>query len=651
MISIQHASPIPVPADWVEIPSDRDVGPFADLILQDGRIAHAWRTGSAGRQTIFYHALVSDFGEEVVQGKLFPTKDQRTPWDELPPHPSAVRFDVDIEDFVGVAPGKFVEDGGDLVVRVSPRFLPLHPIIEVDITLQRFSLVEDGGPVDIEIDFGPGATVVIPPESAGFLDLSEGPTKRTLTVAPSGLDWGTRPTYTVRVFYDGPNSFFDGPLKAAAAFGAPRATCRPQRWFPLGVVPRTDYLVEEFFRSELLQWDLDEQKNYDDRRPFSQALVAGNAGSQRFGTSFDGVIFSLPPVEAYRIMRIAAEDELLRPVHWLDDDGELATAADFPCTKTDLRVPFAPHSPNSDLEEVIGGWPPRTTPHGGRTADDDEHTDDLGLFAYLALVGRGSKPFWDCLDQIMEREAADSRLHSGNIEQTRGVGRSRSTIAKACWLRPENEAWKFVLSTFWTHVGRMAEWNKASAGPLKPIKTIGPDLRILNGQRRGFMLYEHATVVQALVESAHVLDGGERIACLAAARTIAETILRLACDGEDPWPKWLAYVVGVPHVGSGHDGHATGEMPPPGFETIGTPTHASWVNGSPGRGWTRWAGRAAYLLLYLDDLEGVDSAQAETARKIVEALESNLPESLGQRAEQFRMTAAPTMREEAPLDS
>jgi len=538
----------------------------------------------------------------------------------------------------------------------------LHPVVEANVSFFRESLHQNGDFTPITIDFGKRATVHIPPESQ-FAGIWYGEHRGQIVIHLEGLDWGTLPTLSFLLTYEPAEGVepdeLTAALKAAASLGRPRAIADWDGcWGPLGQLAETNPRVAEFLEETLNSWD-SEPHSYQEPRPFSQALLAGRGGSQRFGVSFDNVM-ALGPVMAYRILRIAAEDELLRGHIWLGGDGEPITAAQKHGVRTRSRKPFRPHS-STDPEKggwdevSMGGWPPETTPTGGRTADDLEHVDDLAIWAYLTLF-RGPWAFEVCGRQILEREAACAYLHAGWVGTTRGWGRSASSVAKGYWLF-EDPVYREVLVTSLNVLclgGEFARLIREGHGdrPVKTVRTV-TDPRLLGGRHRALRPYEQSTVVQACCEIACVLgECPESALALAIARALAETIIATSCTSTSPeWPRWVAYAVGIP------EDEDMGKLPPAGFNQLGTPEHAEWVHAGPDDLWTIWAGRAAYLLLAVDETlenrpelrlipseDHKRSIYAQNAQKIVDALRSaNMRRLLDvQRlAELFRMTAAP----------
>jgi hypothetical protein len=672
-------------ADWVTVPyplgrarvsglTGDDPVEFVDMT---GRRRPAFLRSIRGNQTAFFDVLGTFDDQGEMSGDLFVAARPHG-WSRFTAHPHVVGM-------LGEAPNV---PGGDLCwteelaetpavkrtlycfeVRASGMFVyveriaqTMHPVVTWNVSrvLRR---TDAGTGAGLRVGFPQCRQPVMQPESRWDL-LGHYNQHLHLGLAD---EWGTHPVVTVQTLHDSRERLSDPitmELEGSADLGRPRARYEAwgeesaDRWGVFGQAPGCDGVVEEWFRDRLAKFD-SALHRYEEPRPFAQALVSGQAGAQRFGVSMGGAFLTADPRVSHRALRLAAEDELLRPVHWVDRDGRFLRMTDRPTLVTLDRRPFDAHIRDTAWLDEFGPYPPQRTPVGGRTGDDPEHVDDLALASYLAL----HDDCWAiemCYRQIVEREAGATRLRAGWMPQTRGVGRSMLSLAQAAWLCAGDHTGEtakdvltaklIILREDWEG-GRVIREHPER--PVRPVRTIGPDPRALGGRHRVFVPYEHGTVVAGLVAAAHVLSGDQRIESLLFASVIADTVLLLAI--EEGGEVWFPYCVGVPYDRDG----ATGLLPPAGWDNPESPVHMEWVAGDADSGWSRWTGRVAYLRLWLDEaLSRITQQQwrspwSERASMLVDQLDA--PEFAGlspdQRAEHYRMTALSTSLDVAPLSA
>jgi len=663
---LRHPSGQPAFADWCEvampwqIAKDRGFidGKQASWVDADtGKETPAVLRTVRGRQSVFFDVLAEFHAGGHATGDIM-ERSKHGFASEFALHPNLRDGVLRLPSINGVEPSAnsyrvlaqtdallrtiATYDLGEGVFAYAESFVrSMDPVVTVNITLRRRALDGSGGVKIARMVFGPGAVAAEPmlPDNSVHM------------VRWHALDWGTSPTRTFQVYYAGhARDPITAQSEANARFGEPVGMFRywgtgNARWFAMGVAPRGSFNHADIVAGALRDRDV----SYNARRPMSQQLNAGQGGAQRFGQSLAGWIFS-PNPKAATLLRLAAEDELLRPVHWIDEQGRSLRAVDRPDYKLVDREPHSGHT--RGWVDEFGAYPPSTTPAGGRTTDDVLHIDDVALAAYLAL----RDDCWaieDCYRQIVEREAAATRLQAGWFTRARGFGRCLKSMADAAWLFLGDDTGTTAVAAISArlHIALGAWKGREVTDPTLPIRPIDyqRDPRLLGGRHNGVIPYEEASCVAGLVAASHVLSGEHRTAALGMAYHCANTIHALACVHPDTGP-WFAYGVGIP------TGADMGKLPPEGFEAPGTAEHADWVHGTRDSGWTRWSIAASYLLPYICDAlteivgAEITSPYLDVAESIVSASIAD-QEWLGNPDELHRFSAcAQTLEDAAYVD-
>lgn len=552
---------------------------------------------------------------------------------------------------------RFANAAANIVVLVERITRHGHPVETWNWTPHRRTLADDGASRRITVDVGTGATVVLDRSALGNTELS---VVGTAAQWDGPVDWGILTVSTFRSYYgDGSD-----PLEAIAADGLPAAMfdgwgANPlQRWFPLTVAPRTS-VAEQAILDDAAGWRAG-TNSYHDRRPNVQNLVTGDAGTQRYGTACNGAfLIATESVKVRDTLRLHTEDELLRPTVWGAPDGHFYTAAETPNDWTYERRLHDYYRPQASYDEEIGGATPRLSATGRRTADDEAHVDDLALSACLALFDETS--FVDLYAfQIVERELNQTRLRANTIGPVRAWGRQTQSLIHFQWLFDNLPIGTLIRGWLDLKLDDLfGQWHGRLVPPEKPMKPVYANLdgRVFGGTTRYFQHYEHATVVGALAALPHVLF--ERAAeAWALGLIICQTSFHLSIPTNlSLYPntgRWFPYAIGVP----GNPGSPTfGDLPEANVYVIGTPEHDALTDGFPGRGWTRWSARTAFLISYLEEaLEAINipvpsagmfaTEQAEVLAWLDGFFEGSSGFLDGQL---YRNTACPTAYVEAPI--
>jgi len=385
------------------------------------------------------------------------------------------------------------------------------------------------------------------------------------------------------------------------------------RWLTLGIRPQAtgSYAKQVVQRCNNL---LANGKFYD-ARPNAQALSANQAGTQRFGLAEGGLLDHYGP-DVYRAMRLIAGDEELRSIHFYQDDGEPITFKSNPGLRT--------HNRRIDIRNTKDnlGYPtglPRVNRYAKRTTDDEQHTDDLGIDAFLAL--------WDdpALEEtrrmMVHLDSLDTQTWNGRTNSAaRGIGRPLLSLATAAWLFEGDETGDkaaMLCSTYVTNILNTWEGKSVPADrPIKPIATIrnstswaltNPD----TGEKmRAAAPYEHATVIAGLLAAAEVVDKATRPLALGLATMLTKTIMSWAYRDTLAGLRW-PFIVGV------LDGDQDGHQLPESWRDVERPEFH--MTHDEGGSWTTWTAVAAYAVPYL--LKRVPGAESVLQEHLEEAQE------------------------------
>lgn len=165
---------------------------------------------------------------------------------------------------------------------------------------------------------------------------------------------------------------------------------------------------------------------YDQSYLVSNLYTADPGEQEIFGGAMSGSVFQLSPMEIFVIVMDGAFDECLRPVTYLEANGDLVLSSNHPGHRTSRRVTFA-----RTTRDFLGkpNWqPPIITENTERSGDDPQHTADQVLVGALTLFR--FRPLEKVAQAIVEREAADNRVHAGYQNPSpRGVGRPLQALA------------------------------------------------------------------------------------------------------------------------------------------------------------------------------------------------------------------------------
>ncbi|MEO0479045.1 MAG: hypothetical protein AAF196_06150 [Planctomycetota bacterium] len=626
------------------------------FLRSDGRTFPARVRTVRGKQAVFVDCVCA-FRERVEEGVVIRADGAdvgaiKNPFDERPvPMLGALQpFETTLSSsglsFFRLS--KFRENGSVFFLRETAH--GLSPVTDVSLSACARRLDAGAGWLTAKFESG----YIAGEDDGGVFDHGE---------------WGTLPTRRFRVVY--PNEV-DNPVAAdlqrvahleppAGMFTRYRETLGS--WGPLGVMPKADQQISDHMVRAVDDWLAEE--HYYAARPFAQNFRTLDAGAQRFGVAMDPVDL-MSPLEARRVLRTIAEDELLRPVHWVDDEGRFLRAKDRRNYRTFGRVPHEPSMRRfaNQITDDFGGFPSRVT-DSGRWADDLQHTDDLALHAYLALFD-DDWPLEMCARQIVERDAHDRGHFNGWVDATgRGEGRPGLSLAWAAWLFGSDYTGITARNTMRANLAvLLQEWDAKDVAPERPIKPYGTsnDNRWATYDEDGKRLpslspYEHGTIIAWLCAMARAeVDDDRKRDALFVARVLNDTIHGLAyrVNGTDLYRH--AYVVGVP------DGSDRGKRPPAEALVDGNPIHERWMQANRDDSWVRWAGRATWLRDWIDEALGglgwdvgdrpFIEEEAGVDRSLVRersALEDNDPGARRKLAEFYRMTACPFVLEQAPL--
>jgi len=377
------------------------------------------------------------------------------------------------------------------------------------------------------------------------------------------------------------------------------------RWLTLGILPHED--------SAALDRALDEERlattSIYDKRLGAQALSANQAGTQRFGCAEGGAIAISRPHDAERYLRQMAGDEELRPIHYYELDGSIVDPGKHMNLRThNRRIDWR----NSQDRLWFQTEPPRITSASKRTTDDEQHMDDLGIDAYLAVF---DDPALEETRRLMVRlDACDTQTLNGRTNSAaRGVGRPMLSAANAAWLFDGTDDGLLAQATVQLLLSALVntwEGKKVPIGrPVRPVATIKGNaswnLRHpwTEEPMRAAACYEHATVGAGCLAAAQVLRGDKRALALHMVKMIGETLMAwryTSHEGGNVQTKW-------PFIVACLEGDEDGQTLPAAWKD--DRTHAFTMTHVPGGSWTTWTmpGVLAYMAVaeLPPDVEGL----------------------------------------------
>lgn len=475
----------------------------------------------------------------------------------------------------------------------------LHPVVDYGVRWSR------------RYDDGWMPSVVIPGVEA--MHLMPGHDWEDVVVAgntvrpPNLVDGRCAPTVWLRATYpaDGPESPIEQQLRSTVSDPWPVGIYEKYQhyavtdakdmepivvgdaeWLTLGIVPHES--LETVINA--VEPDRVAKASIYDKRIGAQALSANQAGTQRFGCAEGGAVLKGRPHEAMNYMRQMAGDEELRPIHYYEADGAVLDPRGHLSLRThNRRIDWR----NSQDRLWFNAEPPRITTAGKRTTDDEQHMDDLGIDAYLAVF---DDPALEETRRFMIRlDAMDTQTLSGRTNSAaRGVGRPLLSAANAAWLFHGTDDGILAEANCDLIVNGLASTWEGKSVPLgrperviRPVKTLkgvaswnlrNPDT---GEPMRAAAPYEHATVVAGLLASMRVLKNAvTKQVALGLFDAVGQTLLSWRfneiLDGFAEWPFIIACLEG---------------------EEDGFPLPAEWKNpDSPkftsthitGGSWTTW---------------------------------------------------------------
>jgi len=476
---------------------------------------------------------------------------------------------------------------GDGVVVMFVRMRSMHPVVDVGVRFARRAT--DGMLPRVTFDEAHEVNMI-----DGFA-----------SGLPMQIDPLCAPTQWYRITYEpvAGESMLERKLRSTAKKLWPIGACTSYathntpdgaRWLTLGVMPTSTMAYRTTVRNKID--DLLAHGSFYDKREGAQALSANQAGTQRFGIAEGGLLELSNLSASYRVMRVIAGDEELRPIHYYREDGKPIELEDHKQLRThNRRLDWR----NSKDKLWFTSELPRVAMHSRRTTDDEQHTDDLGIDAFLAL--------WD--DPALEEsrrmmvmlDFADTQTINGwTNSAARGIGRPLLSLATAAWLFGKTEAGMLAKATCIAIVhNTLATWEgkDVPAGrPIMPISTIKGnaswalfDPRTMEPMRAAAP-YEHATVIVGCLAAAEVLTGTTKQPALGLATMLTQTVmnwLHRESSGALEWP----FIVGC------FDGVDDGLPLPQEWCVEGAPQFG--LTRVPGGSWTVWTGATAFAVSYL----------------------------------------------------
>lgn len=640
----------------------------ADLALmfetEDGRTCSAWTTRRVGHQGWRVLVLAAFRPSRIVLGRFRRVRPgERQLGGGFTPHPSVAELPGLIVD-AGGEPARpqgwspivsttrelvercawFVPSTGRVAAVTWRRRRTLHPIVDYWIRPARHEGVAGLPLLECRVEFT-GAEFASSPD-------------RYSDDAHCGDDWcrlamdqASAPTMRVRVSYARGDfdplteELVDGLLDGSTLPEPAGCTTRfDRRWLALGVMPQGNAARAAALVAECLD---EAPASIWDARPGAQARSANQAGTQRFGASFGSLVRFVPPIRAREALRVIAGDEELRPVHWYSSDGTPIAHRTNPKLSThNRRVDWRNTRDKLGLLEE----PPKVGLASKRTTDDEQHSDDLGIAAFLALWS--DPALEETIAHVVGLDSVDTQLlHQQTNSAARGVGRPMLSSANAAWLCAGTETGDVARLTIEGQIRAvLATWEGKAVmeldptRPIKPVATLtGNASWALTDPRTGEPMraaapYEHAAVITGLIAAAQVVDEQHARMALALARELTTTVLSWVYFDEDGDPRW-PFVVGCE---SG--------------ERDGLPLPAEWlIAGVPeldqvtkrGGSWSGWTIGAAVAALYLKQLGlPVGTKLGTIARSLVAWADDEAPHETGADVVD-RMAAVPRTRSKA----
>jgi hypothetical protein len=618
---LEHPAGAPVYADWVDVllPARQ-----ARALGVDRGERVAFRTVGGLEHPAVVHRrrgwqgwtmrVLAAFPQRLVSGD-FVCSTTALYVDEFRSHSSLDGIDTPLvpgfvhqrTDLVAASAAEVVErmvfaNGTGEVVIVWRRERWMHPVVDYAV---RWG--------NAEWEAFSGAEVVFPGteklELVPWCRFDDVRTDRESVVLDAIIDWGCGPTVWLQATY--PAQAEEGPieeqLRAFAGSGWPVGRCLTwqledgtgaQRWGPLGVLPQANMrdAYDLLAKTEDLYGAA--PKSIYAPRPYAQALSTNQAGSQRFGFADGGLAAELLPCQAFAFLRVCAQDEELRPVHWFDRDGRMVRKVDHPNLRThNRRIDWRNTRDRLDLDSE----PRRVAANSRRTADDEQHTDDLVADALLNLWD--DPPLEETRCHIVEIEAMDTqRVNGQRNSAARGVGRPLVSMASAAWLLEGTDSGILAQANLMAEVHALqSTWEGRLVNPshpVKPIATLLSNSWALQDPRTGLPMraaapYEHATAVVGLIAAAQCLRPAESMQALGLATMLTCTVLTWAYQDGPSW-RW-PFVVGV----LSEDGELGLALP---IEWTKPSQPEFRLTHIPGGSWTDWTAAVAFAEAYLSSV-------------------------------------------------
>ena len=593
-------------ADWAQVVVPAEVleehGGELQFVDASGRRYPAVRHKSKGRQGASYRVCLP-FPQQVVEGRF------EKAW-----HQNGIAFQVSLS-LIG-APDPYVtglplrsrtiveESSVERVERLAfandretviiwKRTKHLHPVVDYGV---RWSRRYDDGWMPSAVFPGTERLCLVPDSQWSDVEMAG-----NAVTPPMLVDGRCAPTVWLRATYPAQHDEYaiEQQLRETVSDPWPVGVCRSYRrlhakgrtegtcrWLTLGVIPQGD--------SQSLPAAPGSVSIYA-KRPGAQALSANQAGTQRFGCSEGGVILERTPIDAHGYLRQMAGDEELRPVHYYEEDGRPLDHAKWSGLRThNRRLDWR----NTKDKLWFEKEPPRVTTASKRTTDDEQHMDDLGIDAFLAVF---DDPALEETRRMMLRlDACDTQLQGQRINSAaRGVGRPLLSFANAAWLfgRDDDGILAGAVAEL-TVTALAANWEGKDVPfdkPVKPVATIKGNASwalfdpVTGEPMRAAAPYEHATVVAGLLAAAQVIDDRpERQITYGLAEAIGVTLLQWRHAGADGQAEW-------PFIVACFDGARDGDPLPEAWRTPGSKEFdATRVTGGS---WTAWTMPGVMALL------------------------------------------------------
>lgn len=628
---------------------------------EDGRTFNAWTTRRAGHQGWRVLVLAAFSPARIVLGRFrHMLAGERQLGGGWTPHPSVAEL-PDPQVAAGGEPAEalgwspIVATSRELVERcawilpatgrvvavVWRRRRLLHPVVQYWARSARHAAVDpESAGVLVRITIPGTVRLELIGEDAEDVTLDDDGDQMP-------ADQACAPTARVRAAYEhGEHGSLTQELVAHMDEPEPAGcvTRFDRRWLALGVMPKGNAARAAALVAECLD---DYFESVWDERPGAQARSANQAGTQRFGASFGSLVRFTSPIRAREALRVIASDEELRPVHWYSAAGTPVSHGTNPQLRThNRRLDWR----NTRDKLGLTVEPPKVAVLSKRTTDDEQHSDDLGIAAFLGLWS--DPALEETIAHVVGLDSLDTQLlNEQRNSAARGVGRPMLSSSNAAWLFAGTDIGTTARLTVEGQIrALMATWEgkavmeRDPSRPVKPVATLtGNASWNLTDPRTGEPMraaapYEHAAVITGLLAAAQVVDEQHARMALALAREITTTVLSWVYHDEAGNPRW-PFVIGC------EAGERDGLRLPAEWLRVGAPEldKVARLGGS----WTGWTIGAALAEQYLADIGlPLSASLRSTAAQLRVWLEFDAPDAPGADVVD-RMAAVPRWRAQA----